>query len=114
LVHLNTKIQELVLHHLRGRQRDDYSGRALQSDSRRGTGKSSVATRGAVKVNVTVTVGNSTGHEIADTTGLEGATGLKIVQLEVNVARALLVSGSQHSSPESFCHMPILTILPRG
>ncbi len=83
---LGAELDELVLHEVRGGHGDDNGAGAVEREGRGGTGEAGVASRGAVKVNISLVLGNGTGHEVANATGLEGAAGLEVVELEVDVA----------------------------
>ncbi len=86
LLDVGAEGDELVLHELRGGEGHDNGAGAVQGNGRRGAGEAGVAAGSTVKVHIAGVMGNGSGHEVANATGLEGARGLEVVELEVDVA----------------------------
>lgn len=86
--HLDAQREQLLLHQRRRISRQTDSRRPLQRDRSRSTRQPSVAARGAVEMHRLRVgrCGKGAGHEVAHAAGLEGATGLQVLELEVDVA----------------------------
>ena len=91
LLDLSTELDKLVLHESRGGDGNDDCARAVQRKGRSGGSETSVASGCAVEVNIARSGGSSTGHHVSNTSRLERTTGLKVIELEVDVAENTLV-----------------------
>lgn len=80
--------EEFALHEGRRGRREDDCGGAREGERRSSAGEARVAAGGTVEVHILGRRGGGEGadHEVADAARLEGAAGLEVIQLEIDIA----------------------------